>query len=49
LWIFRLTENDWCATALHHSNVELEADTFTLMNMERSIGVHRLEGFGPKV
>ncbi len=35
--------------ALHHSNVEPEADTFTLMNMERSIGVHRLEAFGPKI
>src|SRR4029434_10533838 len=49
LWTFRIIESDWSGGALHHPNVELEADTFTLMNMERSIGVHRLESFGPKV
>ena len=49
LWTFLTYRKRLVRGALHHSNVEQEADTFTLMNMGRSIGVHRLEAFGPKV
>jgi hypothetical protein len=49
LWTFPIIESDWSGGVLRHSSVEQEADTFTLTNSGRSIGVHRLVAFGPKI
>jgi hypothetical protein len=49
LWTFPIIESDWSGGVLRHSSVAQEADTFTLTNSGRSIGVHRREAFGPRV
>jgi hypothetical protein len=49
LWTFPIIESDWSGGVLRHSSAAREADTFTLTNLGRSTGVHRLAAFGPKI